>query len=83
MNSITAGMYHRRRAHEALEPPCVLHERALPGHGQGQEQRVEARVVEALTHVAAGGQDEALLIRRNRGELVPGRVVSLLPHSQP
>ena len=30
-----------------MQPTRVLHERALPGHGQSQEQRVEARIVEA------------------------------------
>lgn len=33
---------------EAVQATRVLHERALPGDGQGQEQGVEVRVVEAL-----------------------------------
>jgi hypothetical protein len=59
---------------ETVQPSRVLHERALPGDGQGQKQRVEACIVEALANVATRGQDQMLLIGRNRGKLVPGSV---------
>ena len=65
---------------EAMQPARVLHERALPGDRQREEQRVEARIVEALADVATGGQDQALLVGRDRGKLVSGSVSSPSRH---
>jgi hypothetical protein len=61
---------------ETMQPACVLHERPLPGDRQREKQRVEARIVEALADVAAGGQDQPLLAGRDRGKLVSGSVSS-------
>src|SRR5205823_1027945 len=46
---------------QPVKAPGVLDERALPRHGHGQEEGVQARVVESLADVASGRENEALL----------------------
>ena len=51
-----------------MQPADVLLERALPGNGHGQEQRVQPGIVEAFADVTAGGQDDARLTLGHSGE---------------
>jgi len=54
---------------ESLQAAGVLYERALPGHGHREEERVQPAVVEALADEPSGGKDDTLLGGRNVGEL--------------
>src|SRR6266567_1562825 len=47
-----------------MKTPGVLDERALPGNGEGEEEGVQARVVEPLACVAARRENDALFIGR-------------------
>jgi len=53
-----------------MQTTGILDEGPLPGHGQGQEQGIQARIVEAFADVATGRQNQALPTRRNRRELL-------------
>ena len=43
-----------------MQPPCVLHDGAPPQDRHGQEQGVQSRIVEALSDVPPGGEDQEL-----------------------
>ena len=53
---------------QALKAAGVLDEDAFPRDRHGEEEGVEPRVVEALSDVAAGGEDQALLAVGDRSE---------------
>ena len=53
-----------------MQAPGVLDEGPLPGNGQCQEERVQPRIVESLTDVPAGGEQESFLSGRDGGEPV-------------
>ena len=53
---------------QTVQPARVLGDGAAPRHGKRQKQRVQARIVEALADVPAGGKDDACgLIARDGG----------------
>ena len=55
---------------QTVQPARVLRDGAAPRHGKRQKQRVEARIVEALSDVPAGGKDDAGLVVRDGGKLL-------------
>ena len=65
---------------QTVQPARVLSDRATPRHGQRQEQRVQARVVESLAHVLARRQDHPPLIGWNRGQSISDGLPLLLAH---
>ena len=48
----------------AMEAPDILRESAFPGDRHGQEQRVEAIIVEPFADISARREDEAFLAIR-------------------
>ena len=52
-----------------MQPTCILHESAFPGHRQGKKQGIEPGVVESFSDVSAGRENKPFLVHRNRGEL--------------
>ena len=53
-----------------LNATCVLNDRALPGTRHGQEQRIQARVVEAFANEGAGTHQDPLGAFRNGRHLL-------------
>ena len=54
----------------SMQPSRVLHQRAFPGHPQGQEPGIASRVVESFSDVLSSGQKQPLFSRGNRGKLL-------------
>ena len=52
----------------AVQTPCVLDQSTFPGDGKGEEQRVEASVVESFADVPSRGEHQPFLVVRNRRE---------------
>ena len=48
----------------AVETTDILSQRAFPGYGHREEERVEPLIVKALTKIAPRGKDEPFLIIR-------------------
>ena len=48
----------------AVQASGVLLQRALPGHGHCQHQRIQGRVIEAFPDELAGGQQDAQYVGR-------------------
>ena len=46
----------------AMQTADILGQRALPGDGHRQEQRIEPLIVEALANIAPGSKDKPFLI---------------------
>ena len=63
---------------QTVQPARVLRDGAAPRHGKRQKQRVQARIVEPLSDVPAGGKDDAGLIARNGGKLLGNCPLPLL-----
>ena len=63
---------------QTVQPARVLRDGAAPRHGKRQKQRVQARIVEPLSDVPAGGKDDAGLIARNGGKLLGNCLLPLL-----
>ena len=63
---------------QTVQPARVLRDSAAPRHGKRQEQRVQARIVEALADVPTSGKDDARLIARNGSELLGNGPLPLL-----
>lgn len=57
---------------EAVKSSGVLGDGAAPGDGHGEEEGVEAGVVEAFADEFSGGDDDAGFVLGNRGELIEG-----------
>src|SRR5262249_44967943 len=52
-----------------------------PRHGKRQKQRVQTRIVESLTNVLAGREDNSPFVARDVGETVIHRLALLLAHA--
>jgi len=55
---------------ESVQPPSILHQSALPGDRHGQERGVEPSIIEALTDIASGSQQDSLLVIGNGSQLL-------------
>jgi hypothetical protein len=64
-----------------MEPPRILHERALPRDSQREEERIEPSVVESFADVSPDCKKEAFLVRRNGVELRAYRAVRVPAHA--
>src|ERR1039457_2203079 len=54
---------------QAMEPTCVLCQRALPRYRESQEERIKPSIIKPLTNVAACCDNNSFLAARDRSEL--------------